>query len=274
MKISERSPLRYPGGKYRARKILYEAMPEKTVRTVLSPFFGGGSFELFLTGKGVTVHAADGFNILALFWEQLQNDPNRLSEMLQKYLGKINKPLFLSMQDELKAVCGGNSNLALLDDNRKYDLAMKFYIVNRCSFSGSTLCGGFSGESSRTRFTQSSIDRIAEFNNHRLTVEHSLFEDFIPANSHGVDLIFCDPPYMLDETSKNSLYGIGGDLHKEFDHWNLKEIIDQADKPALLTYNDCDPVRQLWRDYNINDTAWSYGMNASKKSSEIIITNY
>ena len=50
--VSHRSVLRYPGGKYRARKILYNEMPEN-VDTVLSPFLGGGSFELYLTDNNI-----------------------------------------------------------------------------------------------------------------------------------------------------------------------------------------------------------------------------
>jgi hypothetical protein len=38
--------------------------------------------------------------------------------------------------------------------------AIQFFILNRCSFSGSTLSGGFSQEASNGRFTPS-IDRIA-----------------------------------------------------------------------------------------------------------------
>jgi DNA adenine methylase len=39
--------------------------------------------------------------------------------------------------------------------------AIQYFILNRCSFSGSTLSGGFSQEASNGRFTPSSIDRIA-----------------------------------------------------------------------------------------------------------------
>lgn len=35
-----------------------------------------------------------------------------------------------------------------------------YFIINRCSFSGATLSGGFSLESSQKRFTTSSIERI------------------------------------------------------------------------------------------------------------------
>lgn len=38
-----------------------------------------------------------------------------------------------------------------------------------------------------------------------------------------------------------------------------------------MTYNNCDFIKDLYKDYKILETGWSYGMNKSKKSSEIVI---
>jgi site-specific DNA-adenine methylase len=50
-----KSPLRYPGGKTRACKILDEYFlknfEKDKISTIVSPFFGGGSFEFFLQNK-------------------------------------------------------------------------------------------------------------------------------------------------------------------------------------------------------------------------------
>ena len=47
-----KSPLRYPGGKTRACKVLDSILREhftpSSFDTVVSPFFGGGSFEFYL----------------------------------------------------------------------------------------------------------------------------------------------------------------------------------------------------------------------------------
>ena len=42
--------------------------------------------------------------------------------------------------------------------------ALQYFIINRCSFSGATLSGGFSLESSTKRFTTTSIERISKLN--------------------------------------------------------------------------------------------------------------
>ena len=42
----------------------------------------------------------------------------------------------------------------------------------------------------------------------------------------------------------------------------------------MITYNKNNDIEKLWKDFNIIDTSWKYGMNKSKKSSEIIIKNF
>ena len=38
-----------------------------------------------------------------------------------------------------------------------------------------------------------------------------------------------------------------------------------------MTYNNCEFIRNLYKSFKIIDAEWSYGMNKSKKSSEIVI---
>ena len=80
--------------------------------------------------------------------------------------------------------------------------------------------------------------------------------------------MFLDPPYYLENNSK--LYGNNGDMHEDFNHEKLFNIL-KSKKNWLLTYNNCEYIRNLYKDYLILDVNWSYGMNKSKCSSEIII---
>ena len=59
-------------------------------------------------------------------------------------------------------------------------------------------------------------------------------------------------------------------MHENFDHTSFaKKILTRSD--WLISYNDCDYIRALYKDCRIFNVKWSYGMNASKASSEIII---
>ena len=248
--------LRYPGGKSRAVKILKDYVHDD-VHSVCSPFFGGGSFELYLTSRNIQVEGYDIFLPLVNFWQHVLKQPEDLADILDAHIGKVTKEDFKQMQNIL------SDNM-----NTTVDNAARFFMVNRCSFSGATLSGGFSSSAAKGRFTQSSVDKVRNFHNDLLTVEHADALDVI--NNTDADLLFLDPPYKLDDSF---LYGNRGDIHKGFDHEQLSHVVHKFDKPVLLTYNDNDMIRDLYSDYTIVETSWSYGMNSSKKSSEIIIHN-
>lgn len=273
MNLTTTPLLRYPGGKYRARKIISKIVPDNTSR-VLSPFAGGASVELFLTKNEIHVDCYDGYDLLANFWGRVLEDPMVLSDNIETHLGNVYKKDFLSMQKILKEHHNKD-----IKENDRLNLAVLFFIVNRCSFSGTTLSGGFSQESSTKRFTVSSIDRVKSFDNPFFTYKHGFYEDILENDDavKGYDFLLLDPPYLLRNKEKDgvsALYGVSGDMHKYFDHENFRDVVIQHDIPFILTYNNVDEVKDMWSDYYIYPAQWSYGMNASKKSSEIIITNF
>ena len=59
-------------------------------------------------------------------------------------------------------------------------------------------------------------------------------------------------------------------MHEHFNHELLYNIIKNK-KNWILTYNNHEYIKNLYKDFIILDTNWSYGMNKSKLSSEIII---
>ncbi|MBT7252518.1 MAG: DNA adenine methylase, partial [Candidatus Nitrosopelagicus sp.] len=50
-----KSPLRYPGGKSRAVKEIWKYIEPLEPKTLCSPFFGGGSLEIFCAQQGIKV---------------------------------------------------------------------------------------------------------------------------------------------------------------------------------------------------------------------------
>ncbi len=258
------SPLRYPGGKTRASKILDENISKYFILddfdTILSPFFGGGSFEFYLQNSyNKKIIANDKFTPLYNFWKQIKNNNIELYEEL-KDIKNIKKEDFQRYRNEI---------MNLNDDILKQ--ATFYFIINRCSFNGSTLSGGFSEEASKKRFTKSSKEKIKNLNLIDFEIYNYDFEKFIDEydNKNNI-LMFLDPPYYLEE--KSNLYGKNGDLHETFDHQKLYDTIKNK-KKWIMTYNDCEYIRKLYSEYLILPINWTYGMNKSKKSSEIIIIN-
>lgn len=257
-----KSPLRYPGGKTRACKILDEIIQSHfdiaSYDTMASPFFGGGSFEFYFQNKyNKQLIVNDKFTPLYNFWLQVKTDKVALCTELRK-ISRVSKEDFANYR----------ATILELNDN-VLQQAIRYFIINRCSFSGATLSGGFSAEASGKRYTPSSIDRISALNLQKVELYNLDFQLFINKRINKENtLLFLDPPYYLKK--KSTLYGHNGDLHEGFDHQQLFDTIKEK-KNWILTYNNCDYIKELYKAYLIIEVNWSYCMNKSKTSSEIVI---
>jgi DNA adenine methylase len=256
------SPLRYPGGKTRACKILDEIVSQhfdiSAFDQIISPFFGGGSFEFYMQNKyHLRIIANDKFTPLSNFWRNCKSNKATLVQELEKKIDKISKTEFLEYRAQI------------MEEPQQLEQSVMYFIINRCSFSGATLSGGFSQESSKNRFTQSSIQKIVRLELQEFEISNLDFTDFLaqlPASPR--DLLFLDPPYYLE--NRSTLYGKSGDMHEGFPHELLFQTISVRIN-WIMTYNDCKYIRDLYKDYTIIPAKWSYGMNKTKKSSEIVI---
>ena len=91
--------------------------------------------------------------------------------------------------------------------------------------------------------------------------------EFLRAHPEKADtLVYADPPYYI----KTYIYGKDGDMHESFDHKAFAETIRKR-RDWMISYNDCDYIRELYKGCRIFTESWAYGMNASKESSEVII---
>ena len=259
-----KSPLRYPGGKTRAVKHILPHIP-KGIKEFCSPFFGGGSLELAVADRGIPVNGYDNFQPLTNFWHHLLRTPMSLSILSDSYRTSNGTLRGLTRQDFLQF----KQDLMSAPAKTITDAA-KFYALNRSSFSGATLSGGYSKQAAYKRFTNSSILRLWTFEAYNLEVRKSDFKQSIPA--HPDAFLYCDPPYLLE---KNNLYGKNGDTHAGFDHEGLFNLLNER-KGWVLSYNNSPQIREMYKDYQIIEAEWAYGMkNVSTKtmgsSSEILV---
>jgi DNA adenine methylase len=272
--IKLRSPLRYPGGKQRALKQILEMFPD-SAKEYREPLVGGGS--VYLQARSIDFARRywinDKFEELISFWRTVQ-DPGMCTQ-LQKDLSHLHssfhstKEIKEYFQQARKANSGSSDNLMYKD-------AILFFFFNRVSFSGTTLAGGFSSAASINRFTASSIHRLevlpAALAGTRIT--NLDFEEVILEPGEDV-FIFLDPPYY----KASKLYGRHGTLHA-FDHQKLADCLRQSSHRFLVTYDDCEEIRQLYRWAQIKPWSLRYGMNncnsqrASKLGSELFISNH
>lgn len=225
------SPLRYPGGKTRACKYLKTIIDEHfditKFNNLISPFFGGGSFEFYLQNQyNINIIANDKFTPLYNFWYVCKNNNTQLVNKLISSLNTITKTVFTNYRKNI------------LIESDIINQAYMYFIINRCSFSGATLSGGYSEEASKKRFTLSAINKIEQLDLTKFDIYNNDFEIFINNNYNDKNILFLDPPYYL--------YGNNGDLHESFDHIKLFNCISKY-KNWILTYNDCVYIRDLYK---------------------------
>jgi len=245
--------LRYPGGKSRAIKYLKEYIPKDT-KEICSPFFGGGAFELYLAKQGIKVYGYDSFRPLVEFWKNVLNNPDQLIDEIYKYY-PLDKDIFYQLQQKI------------LNANSSIEVAAMFFVLNRSSYSGLTLSGGMSPN--HPRFTINSIEKIRGFKMNNLIVECMDFKDSI--RLHRDKFLYCDPPYYIES---NNLYGVKGDKHKRFNHLELFEVLKNHNN-WMLSYNNHEYIRELYKDYKQIQLDWSYGTsrNNSSKPKELLVLN-
>ena len=245
---SIRSPLRYPGGKSRAVKRILSYFPDD-LDILASPFFGGGSVELACVSNGIRVYGYDAFEPLVNFWQATLENADEVARVARRY-HPLSRTQFYALQKRF------------FKRTDRVEQAAAFFALNRSSYSGTTLSGGMSP--GHPRFTPSAIERLAEFEANLLEVECADFKDSLAR--HPNDFLYLDPPYA----NGGRLYGARGDMHEGFDHIGLSDILKSRDG-WVLSYNDCEMVRDLYSGHNFVTPEWTYGMNSSKESNEALI---
>jgi len=264
-----KSPLRYPGGKQRAIAQIANYLPQ-SFHEFREPFIGGGSVFLYIcqTYPDIKYWINDLNEELYHFWLQSQHNLSALVEQV--------------WQVKKSETCGRElfNQLAKADTAKMTSLerATRFFVLNRISFSGTIESGGYSEASFLGRFTDSSIDRLA-------ALDQSLVNTKITNLDYGQLLeepgenvfIFLDPPYLANSQSR--LYGKKGDLHTFFDHNRFAKLMQDCSHQWLITYDDCEQVRENFAFAFIYEWELQYGMNnykqkQAKKGNELFITNY
>lgn len=246
--VSAKSLLRYPGGKTRGLESIIPYFPGN-IAEVCSPFFGGGSIELWLAAQGIRVHGYDVFTPLVEFWQCVNKSSQELAAAVEQFypLGKAKFYELQQCQRKFKT---------------KLERAAVYYVLNRSSFSGATLSGGMSPE--HPRFTRSSIERLRNFYNPHFSIEKMDFAQSVLR--HKNIFTYLDPPYLIE----SALYGKKGNVHKNFDHVGLSELLKRRNN-WILSYNDCPEIRELYARFKIISPEWKYGMSTDKSSREVLI---
>lgn len=235
------------GGKSLLAKRIKEAFPDNFGRYI--EVFGGGGSVLFSSDKHAPIEVYNDANgQLVNLFRCIKYHSEELKKEIRFYLNS--REMFADIQNRLK--CPGFTDI---------QRAAMFYVAVKTSFGADTDSFGCSVK----RIDTSGFDAVSK-RLERVVVEHKDFEALIKQYDRPDALFYCDPPYHTTEKHYSEKF-------TEADHYRLNGVLKALKGCFILSYNDDEFIRELYKDYNI--TPLSRQNNLSKGSfKEVIIKNF
>ena len=271
---SHKTPLRYPGGKSRALSKLFQFIPNLSDYTEYrEPFLGGGSVAIEVSKRypHLKIWVNDLYEPLYNFWRQIQNNGEEIKDKLIEYKSLYPNP------DKARGLFVESKELVNDQTLDSLDRAVRFYIVNKCSFSGLTENSSFSKQASISNFSMNGIEKLTGYQelitNWKFSNES--YEQLL-SDDRSV-FIYLDPPYEI----KDNLYGKKGNMHKGFDHDEFAIQCDRYASSQLVSYNSDQIIKDRFDGWTAAEFAHTYTMRsvgsynidqASRK--ELVLYNY
>lgn len=267
------SPLRYPGGKSK----IYEKVKNLIIsngfnnRVYVEPFAGGFGIGIGLLCENVvpSVILNDFDSHIYHFWYSVLNDTDALLRLIADTpitIGEREKQMQNYRDADADTLTDGFATLFL----------------NRVNFSG-VLKGGPIGGLAQSgtykidcRFNKEDISRRIE----AIAQRKGKIKLYNKDAGHLIRMhlmkmkapmfLNIDPPYVI---KGSRLYT---NFFTEGDHVNLQRVIVKhldATYPWIITYDDCSLVRDLYRQFHMQEYGINHNAGGTVPGKEIVITN-
>jgi DNA adenine methylase len=269
-----KTPIRYAGGKSKAIKIITPFVSD--VNKIVSPFLGGGSLEVHWASMGKQVIGYDLFDVLVNFWNVLLNNKTELVEKLKEITptseeySRIKEILMKwdntqNMLKDWKTEHYKREDIITLDNVT----AAAYYYFNHNTSYGPGYLGWGSSVYLQPKKWNDMISKISNFNLPTLSVNQGSFENVLP--NHTEDFLYLDPPYYLEKDSDNKMFtGIypmrNIPIHHDgFNHELLRDLLHNHKGGFVLSYNNCETIREYYSDFELHYPTWNYSMGNGEK---------
>ncbi len=278
------------GGKKALRKLIYTMFPVSFDRYV--EVFGGGGWVLFgkppdcrcmevyndynanlanlfscvkdrpwafLKELGfLPVNSRDEFSVIRRFLEKQEFDTPFLSEELELAQVSLPEPNF----EEIRSILLENAEVTDVKRAAAFFKLIRYSYGSGCTSYG---CKNFDVRKCFDTIWQASR-RLAD-----TVVENKDFEALIRQYDRDSAFFYCDPPYYETEGH----YAV---VFRKDDHARLRDVLAGCRGKWMVSYNDCDFIRDLYAGYTItavtriNNLAQRY--DGGCEFPEVLITNY
>lgn len=273
-----KTPLRYMGGKSRATKTLIQFLPDTMIGKYVEPFVGGGSMAFAFSRQfpHVPIHINDKYYNLYCFWITLRDSPCDLVNRL------------LSAKSEAHDAVGHRK---LFDDCKEFlldgkgdvfDIGWRWWVCNKCSFSGLGESSGFSEQASVSNFSVNNIESLLQYGAHIKDWKITNGDYSQCLSDDPGTFIYLDPPYAKVGKDGNSfLYGRNGDMHKHFDHDLFYEDVSERHSPMMISYDNNKLLKEMYAGWEQTTFDLTYTLHSGKNyredeknRKELLLRNY
>jgi len=243
------------GGKKLLRNKILEEFPEQGTFSRYIEVFGGAGWVLFSSNRHAMMEVYNDVNgNLVNLFRCVKYHPESLQKELELTL--MSREQFFDAKDQIEI-------RGLTDIQR----AAKFYILIKESFGSDLHSFGI-----RSKNMENAINYILTISKRLNTVviENQDFECILRTYDKDDALFYLDPPYY--ETEKYY-----SDRFLPEDHVRLKEALKKLNGKFLLSYNDCNYIRELYSDYNFVEVERMNNLVQQKEKpryKELLIKNY
>lgn len=267
------SPLRYPGGKSK----IYEKVKNLIIsngygnRMYVEPFAGGFGIGIGLLCEGVVQSAIlnDFDSHIYHFWYSVLNQTDDLLRLIN------DTPITIEERERQK------QNYKNVDSDPLTD-GFATLFLNRVNFSGIIKGGPIGGLDQAGAYKLDCRFNKAEIKS-KIEVIAKLKSKIKLYNKDAGHLIRTsltkmktpmflniDPPYVM---KGDQLYT---NFFTENDHLNLERIVTKhLDEkfPWIITYDDCDLIRELYKQFHMEEYDIVHNAGGSVRGKELVITN-
>jgi len=273
---------RYIGGKSKAAiQKQIQSLAPKTYKEFREPFVGGGS-TFFNIDQSIPRWINDLDTNLISVYLSLRDRYDQFIALCQEIEPhtkeeSVPPPIYNKRMRDIF--------YKMIDDD--VDPALKYYFVNRVGFSGRVRYDirsrlYFSNPSGWNIIKTDKLKKASEILQNTKITCGSYFDLMFGQGLQGEDVwIYIDPPYykntLLTESSKLYAHNF-----TENDHLNLAANLKYCKHKFLLSYDNCDFIKNLYKDFEIIEADWTYcgtssakGQSKTKKvGQELFIKNY
>ena len=226
--------------------MLEEHMERHRCDRVVSTCLGAGHVEFYMARSGKTVVAHDLSRNVVNLWHQVIHDNESVQRALltlAEYLRHVDKKAFF--ERALETIAAQESSIA--DVPMTAEDAARFIFLTRSCYKGMAhkFCECACNNRMLRREDLSSL--VAQFKGMPITLSRQDIFTTI-AYAKKTDLLFIDPPYLLEEGKPQYMAGSNFGIDA---HTRLRDALEQHEGPWALCHRDEHAIRELYKKHRI-----------------------